>query len=272
MDLNALERSFDLVAPHGDELIELFYARLFETAPGGAARCSRTPTWPASARCCSPRSCCCAGACATSTRSSPRCATLGARHVAYGAEPAHYAVVGTTLIGAMAEIAGADWTPRYTEAWTEAFGVVALHDARGRRRGSGSSLPPERAKGRHRGRPFSAPPTTTGYQPSPKPGTSCCCSCSCSWAEVARCGRALAELDRERLLLPAAGDLHLDGVAGLVLVDERGQRAAVVDATCRRATVMTSPTCRPLLAAGPPSVIARDLRARAVRVLVCTPR
>ena len=41
--------------------------------------------------------------------------------------------------------------------------------------------------------------------------------------------RALAELDRERLGLAAAGDLHLDAVAGLVLVDERGQGAAVVD-------------------------------------------
>src|ERR671932_45000 len=33
MDLEALETSFDLVAPRGDELMELFYARLFEAAP-----------------------------------------------------------------------------------------------------------------------------------------------------------------------------------------------------------------------------------------------
>ena len=37
---------------------------------------------------------CCASRCATSTRSSRSCATLGARHVAYGAEPEHYPVVG----------------------------------------------------------------------------------------------------------------------------------------------------------------------------------
>ena len=33
LDLLALESSFDLVAPRGDELMDTFYARLFATAP-----------------------------------------------------------------------------------------------------------------------------------------------------------------------------------------------------------------------------------------------
>ena len=33
MDLDALETSFDLVAPKGDELMEIFYASLFAAAP-----------------------------------------------------------------------------------------------------------------------------------------------------------------------------------------------------------------------------------------------
>jgi hypothetical protein len=33
MDLDALETSFDLVAPRGDELMEIFYANLFAAAP-----------------------------------------------------------------------------------------------------------------------------------------------------------------------------------------------------------------------------------------------
>ena len=48
MDLDALETSFDLVAPKGDELVEIFYARLFATARP-SSRCSRAPTWPVSA-------------------------------------------------------------------------------------------------------------------------------------------------------------------------------------------------------------------------------
>ena len=33
LDLDALETSFDAVAPHGDELMDRFYARLFTVAP-----------------------------------------------------------------------------------------------------------------------------------------------------------------------------------------------------------------------------------------------
>jgi hypothetical protein len=33
LNLEALETSFDLVAPRGDELMDEFYARLFEAAP-----------------------------------------------------------------------------------------------------------------------------------------------------------------------------------------------------------------------------------------------
>jgi len=124
MDLNALETSFDLVAPRGDELIELFYARLFETAPAVQPLFAHTDM---------ARQRQMLLAALVLLRKSlrnldaavPTLRNLGARHVEYGAEEAHYAVVGTTLIGAMAEIAGLDWRDGYTEAWTEAFGVVA---------------------------------------------------------------------------------------------------------------------------------------------------
>jgi hemoglobin-like flavoprotein len=33
LDVEALETSFDLVAPRGDELMNVFYARLFAAAP-----------------------------------------------------------------------------------------------------------------------------------------------------------------------------------------------------------------------------------------------
>ena len=58
-------------------------------------------------------------------RSCPSCATLGARHVAYGARPEHYPVVGEVLIASMRAIAGPAWTLEYEQAWAEAYGVVA---------------------------------------------------------------------------------------------------------------------------------------------------
>jgi hemoglobin-like flavoprotein len=124
MDLNALETSFDLVAPRGDELIELFYSRLFETAPAvqplfAHADMARQRQMLLAALVLLRRSL------RNLDAVVPTLRQLGARHIEYGAEEAHYAVVGSTLIGAMAEIGGADWRDAYTEAWTEAFTVVA---------------------------------------------------------------------------------------------------------------------------------------------------
>jgi hemoglobin-like flavoprotein len=55
----------------------------------------------------------------------PTLRNLGARHVAYGAKPERYPVVGAVLIESMAAIAGDDWRPEYEIAWGDAFGVVA---------------------------------------------------------------------------------------------------------------------------------------------------
>jgi hemoglobin-like flavoprotein len=124
MDLDALETSFDLVAPKGDELVETFYARLFETAPSvkplfASSDMNHQRTMLLSAL--------------VLLRKSlrdvdsvvPALKRMGARHVGYGAAPAHYPVVGEVLIGSMAEIAGPAWEPRFERAWGEAFAVVA---------------------------------------------------------------------------------------------------------------------------------------------------
>jgi hemoglobin-like flavoprotein len=55
----------------------------------------------------------------------PALRKLGARHVAYGAQAAHYPVVGSALIWAMAEVAGEAWEKRFEDAWSAAFGVLA---------------------------------------------------------------------------------------------------------------------------------------------------
>jgi hemoglobin-like flavoprotein len=55
----------------------------------------------------------------------PKLRELGARHVAYGARPEHYPLVGAALIAAMAEVTGDAWTPDYEAAWGAAFEIVA---------------------------------------------------------------------------------------------------------------------------------------------------
>jgi hemoglobin-like flavoprotein len=124
MDLDALETSFDLVAPRGDELMETFYAKLFATAPAvrplfAAADMQRQKQMLLAAL--------------VLLRKSlrdldaivPKLRELGARHVRYGAEAAHYPVVGAVLIASMAEVAGDAWQPEYENAWVAAYSVVS---------------------------------------------------------------------------------------------------------------------------------------------------
>jgi methyl-accepting chemotaxis protein len=124
MDIEALETSFDLVAPRGDELMEIFYARLFDAAPAvkpmfAGADMARQRQMLLAALVLLRQSL------RDLESVTPALRKLGARHVAYGARPAHYPVVGAVLIGAMETVAGDAWERRYAEAWSEAFGVVA---------------------------------------------------------------------------------------------------------------------------------------------------
>ena len=123
LDLEALETSFDLVAPRGDELMDIFYARLFEAAP--VVR----PLFPDDM---TRQKTMLLGALVLLRKSLrnldaivPTLKELGARHVAYGARPEYYPVVGSVLIASMAELAGDAWTPEFEQAWGAAFEIVS---------------------------------------------------------------------------------------------------------------------------------------------------
>jgi hemoglobin-like flavoprotein len=130
LNLNALETSFDLVAPRGDELMDEFYSRLFAAAPAVRS------LFPDDLR----RQKAMLLATLVLLRKSlrdldaiaPKLRELGARHVGYGARPEHYPLVGGVLIAAMAAVAGDAWTQEYERAWSDAFELVAatmLEDA-----------------------------------------------------------------------------------------------------------------------------------------------
>jgi len=123
LDLDALETSFDLIAPQGDLLMDTFYARLFEAAP------YVKPLFPTDLK---TQKTMLLGALVLLRKSLrdldaivPKLRELGARHVAYGAVPEHYPVVGSVLVDAMAEVAGTAWQPGYAAAWERAYGIVA---------------------------------------------------------------------------------------------------------------------------------------------------
>jgi hemoglobin-like flavoprotein len=124
LDIDALETSFDQITPRGDELMDVFYRRLFARAPSLRPLFLGTDLKRQKAMLL---------AALVLLRKSlrelhtvtPTLRGLGARHVRYGARPEHYPVVGEVLIASMAEIAGDAWTAEYEEAWTEALALVA---------------------------------------------------------------------------------------------------------------------------------------------------
>jgi hemoglobin-like flavoprotein len=124
LNIDALEANFDQVAPQGDELVELFYERLFAVAPAVRPLFAGTDLKRQKGML--------LAALVLLRRSlrdldavTPTLRDLGSRHVRYGALPEHYPVVGQALIASMAEIAGDAWTVEYELAWTEAYAVVS---------------------------------------------------------------------------------------------------------------------------------------------------
>jgi nitric oxide dioxygenase len=66
----------------------------------------------------------------------PAASALAQRHVAYGAKPEHYPVVGSALLWTLEKGLGAAWTPDVAAAWTAAYGVLSdfmMSEAYGRR-------------------------------------------------------------------------------------------------------------------------------------------
>lgn len=119
----ALEESFDLLAPHADELVARFYTRLFAEHPETRAM------FPKDMRDQEKKLGAALGLVVRSARKldsvMPTLKKLGAKHRAMGASREHYEVVGSILLSTMAEMAGAAWTPEVRDAWTTAYGWVA---------------------------------------------------------------------------------------------------------------------------------------------------
>ncbi|GAM26224.1 hypothetical protein SAMD00019534_093990 [Acytostelium subglobosum LB1] len=124
LQIELLENSFDLIAPQGDLLMDTFYSKLFEVAPSVQPLFASVDLKKQKGMLLSAL---------VLVRKSlrdlpsivPALQAMGARHVKYGTEDAHYAVVGQVLLASMAAIAGDAWKAEYTNAWADAYNVVA---------------------------------------------------------------------------------------------------------------------------------------------------
>ncbi|QTX04936.1 globin family protein [Agromyces archimandritae] len=121
--IDLVQTSFAKVAPIADTASALFYDDLFERAPGVRPLFSEDLT-EQRRKLMQMLGFAVAGL-SDWEQAVPAVRELGARHSSYGAEPAHFAAVGASLLATLEKGLGDDFTPEVREAWTTAFGIIA---------------------------------------------------------------------------------------------------------------------------------------------------
>ena len=128
-----VQESFAKVAPIADQAAIMFYDRLFELAPQVKV------IFPADMT--EQRQKLMATLAVVVNGLSnlqsvlPAASALAKRHIAYGAKPEHYPVVGSALLWTLEKCLGDAWTPEVAEAWTVAYGTLStsmIEQAHGR--------------------------------------------------------------------------------------------------------------------------------------------
>lgn len=120
--IERLEQSFEQLKPNGDQLVDVFYTKLFEKAPQVRGMFPDDMTEQK-------KKLLGAVALAVSSLRSldklvPVLEEMGAKHVEYGTLDAHYPVVVETMLEAMEEVAGAAWTPDVAADWKTALELI----------------------------------------------------------------------------------------------------------------------------------------------------
>lgn len=122
MNLELLRSSFALVKPHARQLVDVFYATLFDRHPEVA------PLFEGADMAAQKRHL--FAALATVVRDldrpelDPYLSHLGRRHDLRGVRPEHYTAVADALLFALAQVAGPAWNEAVALAWQQALAVL----------------------------------------------------------------------------------------------------------------------------------------------------
>jgi hemoglobin-like flavoprotein len=121
--IKLVQDSFAKVAPISEKAAELFYGRLFEIAPQVRAMFPDDMTEQR-------KKLMATLAIVVNGLNNldtilPAASALAKRHVSYGAEAAHYPVVGQALLWTLEQGLGPSWTPEVAAAWTGAYTTLS---------------------------------------------------------------------------------------------------------------------------------------------------
>ena len=122
--IDLVQRSFAKVKPIAATAADLFYNRLFSIDPGLKLMFKSGDMNKQGQMLMSMIGAAVAGLRNLETL-APVVRQLGARHVGYGVQTKHYAVVGGALLWTLEQGLGEEFTPEVREAWTEAYELLS---------------------------------------------------------------------------------------------------------------------------------------------------
>jgi len=118
-----VQQSFARVSPIADQAAVLFYDRLFEIAP--QVRTMFPADMTEQRRKLMATLAIVVNGLSDLPSILPAASALATRHVAYGARPEHYPVVGSALLWTLEQGLGDGWTENVADAWAAAYGTLS---------------------------------------------------------------------------------------------------------------------------------------------------
>jgi len=118
-----VQESFAKVAPIADQVASMFYGRLFEIAP--QVRAMFPPDMAEQQRKLMATLTIVVNGLSNPESILPAASSLATRHVAYGARPEHYPVVGSALLWTLEQGLGEEWTEEVADAWRAAYAMLS---------------------------------------------------------------------------------------------------------------------------------------------------
>ena len=124
LQVEVLEKSFDEIKPQADEFVASFYKNLFTAHPEAKPLFDTTDMEAQKKKLLNSL------VLVVENLRQPDALNgalrgLGARHVKYGALPAHYPLVGEALLTTFEQYLKDKWTPQIKQAWVDAYGAIS---------------------------------------------------------------------------------------------------------------------------------------------------
>jgi len=118
-----VQESFALIAPIGEDVAALFYARLFEIDPS-LRQLFKEDMLPQRRKLAQMLTAAVKGL-NRPDQLIPVVEDLGRRHVGYGVTDQHYDTVGAALLWSLRSVLGSAFTPDVEGAWATVYGLLA---------------------------------------------------------------------------------------------------------------------------------------------------